>query len=81
MVDIIIWVLLGALAGWLGGRIFGSGSGGFLVNLIVGILGSVLGGWIAELLGITVGGQFGQFVVAVIGAVLLLFIVSKVTKK
>ncbi|MBQ3636297.1 MAG: GlsB/YeaQ/YmgE family stress response membrane protein [Bacteroidales bacterium] len=77
-VTIVVLVLLGALAGWLAGLVMKT-SGGFLVNLIVGILGSVIGGWLLG--GRLGGGMLGQFATAVIGAIILLFVVGLFTKK
>lgn len=79
----IVWSLLiglaaGAIAGWI---MKGKGAG-FIVNTIVGLLGGVIGGWVYGLLGLSSsGGIWGSLVMAVIGAVILLFIVSKIKKK
>lgn len=75
--SIIIGVLAGAIAGWI---MKGSGFG-FIINLIVGLVGSVLGGWIYSLLGITSGGILGALLMSVVGAVVLLWIVSIFTRK
>jgi len=84
LTSIIIWVVLGAVAGWLAGQIMkgkGLGTGG---NIIVGIVGSFLGGWLAGQLGIP-GAQTGGFNIASIltataGACVLLFIIGIVKK-
>lgn len=75
--SIIIGVLAGAIAGWI---MRGNGFG-FIINLIVGLVGSVLGGWIYSLLGISSGGILGVLLMSVIGAVLLLWIVSLFRRK
>ena len=82
--SILIWILLGAVAGWLAGVIMkgrGFGLGG---NIVVGIVGSFLGGWLAQELNIagaaTGGFSLASIVTAVIGAVVLLFIISLVKK-
>lgn len=74
---IVIGVVAGAIAGWL---MKGNGFG-FFINLIVGLVGSVLGGWIYGILGITTGGVFGTLIMSVIGAVVLLWIISLFRKK
>ncbi|WP_128332078.1 GlsB/YeaQ/YmgE family stress response membrane protein [Apibacter sp. HY039] len=75
--SVIIGVIAGALAGWImKGRGFG-----FLVNLLVGLVGSMLGGWIYSLLGIQSDGKFGILVMSVLGAVVLLWIVSMLKRK
>ena len=52
------------------------GGFGFLVNLLVGIAGGVIGGWVFGLLGISAGGVIGSLVTALVGAILLLWIIS-----
>lgn len=70
--SIIIGIVAGAIAGWLmRGRGFG-----FIVNLIVGLIGSVIGGWIYGLLGFSTSSVLGVLLMSVVGAVVLLFILS-----
>ena len=65
------------MAGYVAGKIMRGGGFGFIVNLVVGIIGGVLGGWLFSLLGIySTGGIIGSLVVATIGAIVLLWIVS-----
>ena len=53
----IIWfIIIGALAGYLAGKLLKGGGFGLLVNLVVGIIGGVVGGWIFGLLGINASG-------------------------
>mgnify|MGYP001014794464 FL=1 len=72
----IWWIIIGAVAGWLAGKLMRGGGFGFLVNLLVGIAGGVIGGWVFGLLGITAGGDIGSLVTALVGAILLLWIIS-----
>ncbi|WP_420958465.1 GlsB/YeaQ/YmgE family stress response membrane protein [Burkholderia gladioli] len=73
---LIMWLIIGAIAGWLAGLLVKGGGFGLIVNIIVGIVGAVIGGWLAGVLGISVGsGFFASIIVAVIGAVILLFII------
>lgn len=81
---IIIWLLLGAVAGWIAGQVFKGGGFGLIGNIIVGIVGSFLGGWLAGVLGIS-GASGLDFsipglITAVLGAVVLLFIVSLIKR-
>ncbi len=71
-------IILGIAAGYIASRIKGSGGNGCILDLILGVIGSAVGGWIFELLGIsTVGyGCLGQLLVAVIGAVVVLWLFS-----
>lgn len=81
--NIILWVVFGGIAGWIASEIMGNDGGmGVVANIIVGIVGAFLGGWIADKFG--VGGAPGaerptsimSFVVAVLGAMLLLFLLN-----
>lgn len=74
----VIWFLLiGAIAGWLAGLIMKGGGFGLIGNMVVGVLGSVVGGYLFQSVGVAAGG----LVTAVIGAIVLLFIVGLVKKK
>ena len=80
---IISWIVFGALAGWVASMISGDNARqGWLGNIIVGIIGAFIGGLIFGLL--FGGGQFtltwsiGSFIAAVIGAIILLFILRAV---
>ena len=72
----LIFLLIGAIAGWLAGIVMKGGGFGLFVDIIIGIIGSVIGGWVFGLMGISAGGgMIGSIVVATIGAILLLFVV------
>jgi uncharacterized membrane protein YeaQ/YmgE (transglycosylase-associated protein family) len=71
---VLSWIVIGLVAGWLAARITRAPHGLFR-NLVVGLLGAVLGGFVFSKLGIQAMPDFwGQLITAVIGAVLLLFI-------
>ncbi len=70
------WIIIGAVAGWLAGTLMRGGGFGFIVNVLVGIAGAVIGGWVFGLLGIAAGGIMGSLVTVLIGAVILLWIIS-----
>lgn len=77
IMEILIFILIGAAAGWLAGLIMKGGGFGLLGNIIVGIVGGFLGGWLTRILGFSNGGGLGwQILVSVLGACLLLFIIS-----
>ena len=80
LTSLIIFLAIGAVAGWLAGTLMKGGGFGLLKNIIIGILGSVVGGFLFGLLGISAGGLIGSIVTATVGAALLLFIVGKVKK-
>ena len=71
-------IILGIAAGYIASRIKGSGGNGCILDLILGVIGSVVGGWIFQLLGISTEGYgcLGQLFVAVIGAVVVLWLFS-----
>lgn len=77
--DILLWLILGGLAGWIASMIMGTNARmGILANIIVGIIGAAIGGFLASMLGI--GGVSGfnimSFITAVVGAVILLWIIQ-----
>ncbi|MBL4763017.1 MAG: GlsB/YeaQ/YmgE family stress response membrane protein [Gammaproteobacteria bacterium] len=79
--DLIVFLVIGAVAGWLAGTLMKGGGFGLLVNIIVGIIGAYLGSFVFGLLGISLGGEWiGPIITATAGAALLLFIISLVKK-
>ena len=77
-----LWfIIIGAVAGWIAGKIMKGGGFGLLGNIVVGILGGILGGFLFGLLGISAGGIIGSLITAVVGAIVLLFIVGLIKKK
>lgn len=81
--DFIIFLAIGAVAGWLAGLIFKGGGFGLLWNIIIGIVGGVIGGWLLGpfLAGVFGEGYIGGIVTAVVGAIVLLWIASMIKKK
>jgi uncharacterized membrane protein YeaQ/YmgE (transglycosylase-associated protein family) len=77
----LIWeIIIGVLAGFLAGKIVKGSGMGILMDLIVGIVGSILGGWVFTLLGLAAYGLIGQLVMATVGAILLLLIVRAIKR-
>ena len=70
--NIIFFILIGLVAGFLAAQIMGSKSD-LVTNLIVGVVGAVIGGFLAGLLNISFGGIIGQLVIATVGAVILIW--------
>lgn len=80
--QLLVFLVIGAVAGWLAGKIIKGGGFGILGNIIVGILGALVGGWLFGVLGISVGGEWvGPLVTATVGAVVLLFVVGLIRSK
>ena len=78
----IIWTLLiGIAAGWLAGQFMKGGGYGLVGDLVLGILGSVLGSWIFGAIGLMSGGGIiGSLVVSTVGAMALLWLVRLIKK-
>lgn len=78
---IILWIIFGALVGWVASMVMGTG-GGLVWDVVVGIVGAVIGGWLMSLLG--QGGVNGfnlpSFLVALLGACVLIAIVRAVRR-
>jgi uncharacterized membrane protein YeaQ/YmgE (transglycosylase-associated protein family) len=70
----IWWIFLGLLAGWIAGHLTRGRGFGCLVNIILGLIGGVVGGWIFSRLGIVTFGFLGSLAAATVGAVLLVAI-------
>lgn len=74
--SILIWIVFGAIVGWIASAIMGTREG-LLMDIILGIVGAVLGGWLMSILG--QGGVSGfnlySFLVAILGAIVLIAIV------
>ena len=78
--NLIYWIVVGLIAGWAAGRIMKGGGYGTLMDIVLGIVGAVVGGWLLGALGIYAGGLIGTIVVAIIGAVFLIWL-SRLLKR
>lgn len=78
--ELISFLAIGAVAGWLAGKLMKSGGFGLLGNIVIGLLGAFLGGYVFSLLGISTGGLFGSIITATVGAALLLSVVRIIKK-
>ena len=78
---LIIWIIVGAIAGWLAGLVVRGFGFGLVGNIIVGILGAILGGWLFGALGFAfLPGIINTIITAFIGAVVLLLIVRVIKR-
>jgi uncharacterized membrane protein YeaQ/YmgE (transglycosylase-associated protein family) len=73
---ILYIILVGIVAGFFAGLIVKGKGLGFLMNLIVGIIGALIGGWLLGALGLTTYSLLGNIISATIGAVILLLIIN-----
>ena len=81
---LIGWIVIGGLAGWIGSKIQNRDAQmGIGLNIVVGIIGGLLGGWLLTVFGVDVagGGLFFSFLTCLLGAVILLWIINLVTSK
>ena len=80
MGGIIWWLIVGLIAGWLTGKVMGGGGKGALMDIIIGLLGALAGGFIMRLFGFAgEGGLIYTCLVALLGAVILTWIYRKMT--
>ena len=78
--NLIIFLVIGAVAGWAAGKIMKGKGFGIIGNIVVGIIGALVGGFLFTLLGISAGGVIGVTVMAIVGAIVLLYIVGLLKK-
>ena len=74
--SILALLVIGAIAGWLAGKLIKGGGFGLVTNIVVGIIGAIIGQTVFNLLGIIAGSLLGTIIMATIGASILLFIVG-----
>ena len=79
--EFLWFILIGIAAGWLAGQIMKGGGYGLIGDLIVGVIGALLGGWLFGLAGISSAGLIGQLIVATIGAIVLIVLLRLIKKK
>jgi Predicted membrane protein len=79
-VGIIGWIVIGIAAGFVAEKVM-KRDHGLLTNLLVGVVGALLGGWIASMLNIGYGGWIGSFIVATLGAIILLFLLGLIRRR
>ena len=78
--SIIVWIIIGLIAGWITGKLMKGSGYGALMDIVVGIIGALIGGFLAAHLGF--GGNHGltmSIIIAVIGAVILTLILRLIT--
>jgi len=78
--NFLLWLVFGGIAGWIASKIMGTDAQqGILLNIIVGIIGAYIGGFIAQAIGIGSSNLIVSLIIAIVGACILLFIVGLVT--
>jgi uncharacterized membrane protein YeaQ/YmgE (transglycosylase-associated protein family) len=77
----ILWFLLvGLIAGWLAGKLTKGSGFSVLGDIVIGVIGAFIGGFLFRLVGFSAGGTIGSIIVATIGAVVLVYVVKAVKK-
>ena len=79
---VIAWLVLGALSGWLANKLMKNSSSGLIDNIIIGIIGAFIGGFVFNFLGAQTitGFNLHSIFVSVVGACILLWIINKIRK-
>jgi len=78
--ELLWFLIIGVAAGWLAGQIMRGGGFGVIGDLVIGVLGAIIGGWLLGMLGISAWGLFGRLLTATIGAVVLLYLVRLIKR-
>jgi uncharacterized membrane protein YeaQ/YmgE (transglycosylase-associated protein family) len=79
--EFVWFALIGVCAGWLAGQVTKGSGFGLVGDLVVGVIGALLGGYVFRLLGITAYGMLGQLIVSTVGAVILLVLLRLVRRQ
>lgn len=78
----LLWFLfIGGVIGWLAGVITRGRGFGILGDIVIGIIGAMLGGWMAEIIGLSISSTFGEFMMALLGAVVLVGVTRLVVRQ
>ena len=78
--SLIVFLIIGVVAGFLAGKIMKGGGFGLVGDLVLGVIGAFVGGWVFGMLGILPVGLLGTLISATAGAVILLFLIRLVKK-
>jgi len=79
--DILWFILIGIAAGWLAGQFMKGGGYGILGDLVVGVIGGVLGGLLFRMFGVQTTSLLGSLITATVGAVVLIFLVRLIGRR
>lgn len=78
---IIVWVIIGAIAGWLAGTLVKGGGFGLIADIVVGIVGAFIGGWLSGVLHVSIGsGLISSIITATVGAIILIVILRMIAR-
>ena len=75
------WIIVGLIAGFLAGKVMRGDGFGVLMDIVIGMVGAIIGGWVFGILGVYPGfGLIGSILVAFVGACILLWLVRLIKK-
>jgi uncharacterized membrane protein YeaQ/YmgE (transglycosylase-associated protein family) len=80
MEGILLFIVIGLIAGWLAGVLVKGGGFGVLGDIVVGVLGAVIGGYLFGSVGIGGHGLLGEILVATVGPILLIFVLRLIRR-
>ena len=78
--NLILFLLIGLAAGLIASRLVKRRSSGYVEDLVVGVIGAVIGGFVFDLLGVRTSGLVGSLISAILGAVILLFLLKYIRR-
>lgn len=78
--SLLLLLLVGGIAGWLAGLLVRGSGQGILLNIVVGVIGAFLGGWLFSLIGLHAAGLIGSLVAATVGAIILLVLLRLIPR-
>lgn len=79
--SLVMFLLVGLVAGWLAGKIMRGAGFGLVGDLVVGVIGAFIGVWLFGQLGITIGGILGLLVASIVGALIPLYLLRLVKRR
>lgn len=79
LTGLLLWIVIGAVAGWLAGQIMKGSGYGIVGDIIIGMVGALIGGWLLGSI-IAIGGLLGSIVLATLGAIILIFVLRLVKR-
>lgn len=79
--EVLIFLAIGGLAGFLAGKFMKTKQSSLFRNIVLGVVGSVVGGFLFGLLGINAGGLIGSIIVATLGAAIVIYAAEMLSKK
>jgi uncharacterized membrane protein YeaQ/YmgE (transglycosylase-associated protein family) len=80
MMNIVWFLIVGLVAGWLAGRVVRGRGFGLLGNLIIGVIGAFIGGYLFTLLGFATQGLIASIIVAFVGAIILILVLNMIKR-